>query len=968
MAYIQNLTLSPGIVLNVDGPKIEVLVNGARYGPDYSLSGVQNAIQQQIDTYNGLVATLKPNDPKLAQVNSIISTLNSAKSLLNPGGPADTAIKKDNEEAEAERLAAEEARKKEAEAAKTTATPAPTPTATVPAPPPANTKPALAGAASDDSGATQPKPAGSSPGPIKSPAAAAGAGGTTPSTAKSTADSGSTKTGVAKSGTNTPANSGTGPSAPTNASTGAYNFQHSILSDQQVATAAQPGKRLKNPLGEFSSYTYQITLYMITPDAYEAFVLSGRRKINVLNEASGGAANGGAFIIAQSGGVNNTATKRAPGFELDYGIDNLVLKQRITGKATGAAVNVTEVSFNITEPYGFSFLSNLRKAGDAIAEYSKAIGKGEANPTRQFFVLGIRFLGYDASGRIMQPNTKMGNNGVVDPMSLSGELFEHFFDINIYSMKFKIDGRMVTYQCKGVTSGPGKGFSTTKGMVQTDTTVEASTVGVAIDQLMVKLNKEQGDQAKGTPPSRRHPIKYEIIWLPGTEDIINASLVSDARTEKSRTPGSGAKTTEQSNDATAIKQQSANTGATTITFSPQPIVQAINQAISQSSYLEEAMTVVYTSKLEADPNTKAQASQKPSYQKKNVSWYNCHPQITEIKWDDLTKDWAYKISYLIQKYETPIVDSPMITSTKAYPGPHKRYDYWFTGENTEIIRYEQTMDNAYYNTVVSAGDAASGSASNAIGGANSSTPAQPGMQSPQPRIGSTGYGIEAQNSYITALYDYKAYATAKINILGDPDFFATDPVYSEEVIYNKVYGADGFSLNANGGQVFIEIDFKEAVDYTSQTGTLKINDSILFWKNQGPANKSKKIKGISYLLTTVTSTFNSGSFTQLLECVINDFGDKSEREAALAAEDSFSKQATDIFRAAEQSGDTTGTTPGNDKNTSAQTTGTPQEQTFNKNNVQNNQTNDTNKTATNPNDDSSSTNTKPKVPPQGRTG
>ena len=54
-------------------------------------------------------------------------------------------------------------------------TPAPTAETTAAAPPAANTKPSLAGAASDDSGATQPKSAGSSPGPVKSPAAASGA-------------------------------------------------------------------------------------------------------------------------------------------------------------------------------------------------------------------------------------------------------------------------------------------------------------------------------------------------------------------------------------------------------------------------------------------------------------------------------------------------------------------------------------------------------------------------------------------------------------------------------------------------------------------------------------------------------------------------------------------------------------------------------------------------------------------------
>jgi hypothetical protein len=81
-----------------------------------------------------------------------------------------------------------------------------------------------------------------------------------------------------------------------------------------------PGKRINNPLSLFASYTYQISLYMITPDAYDLFVQSGRQNINIFNTSStagpssgGGGqgtaqqanapAGGGAFLVAQSGGV-----------------------------------------------------------------------------------------------------------------------------------------------------------------------------------------------------------------------------------------------------------------------------------------------------------------------------------------------------------------------------------------------------------------------------------------------------------------------------------------------------------------------------------------------------------------------------------------------------------------------------------------------------------------------------------------
>ena len=106
--------------------------------------------------------------------------------------------------------------------------------------------------------------------------------------------------------------------------------------------------------------------------------------------------------------------------------------------------------------------------------------------------------------------------------------------------------------------------------------------------------------------------------------------------------------------------------------------------------------------------------------------------------------------------------------------------------------------------------------------------------------------------------------------------------------FDRFYNSDSsnpFSIRPTGGQVFIEIDFKEAVDYSANEvsdlledgrgisgvgGTLSINDSILFWDY--PPNTRDVIKGISYELLSVASSFRNGLFTQTLEAVINDFG------------------------------------------------------------------------------------------------
>jgi len=810
-----------------------------------------------------------------------------------------------------------------------TAAPAtpPTNTATVnPAPaaatgtaaPAGNSTNTLTGSANGDSGAPQASAPGTTP---KSPAGPAGAGGTTASTATNN---------VSTPPASKPESSSS-PKIPPSAT--GYQYQASSVSTQQVAPVSQPGKRLRNPLGEFPTYTYQLSLYMITPDAYEAFVASGRTKVDAFNTMTAGTGAGGAFLIAQSGGINNTTSKRMPGFEFDYGIDNLQITQAINTKATqDSNMSSYQFAFQITEPYGFSFVTNIKDANATISEYMGGKNNVPENGAKQFFILGIRFFGYNVAGVPAKPTDTMSYNGTeagqpnktgaIDPLSQSGAIFEHFYDLTITSIKFKLDGKMTVYSVEAVNSGQQAGFSVKRGMINYDTPITGTSVAEILDKLMVKMNTEQvtlSDQKK-----IKNPNQYEIVWMPGTQQIIDATVISPADKDKSKSPGSGATSTQGVTAATEIQNQAASTGtAQTITFNHDTsILAAINQVIAQSSYLEDALKVVYTTSLETPAATKSPPEVDNTQQKK-VSWYSCTAQIKKITWDDIVNDWAYTIAYIIQKYETPIVDSSLVKSGQFYPGPHKRYDYWYTGKNSEVLHYEQTFDNLFFNVALNpsegSSDGTGGSNPPAAGQTNTSsgnntannptnTAIVPGKFTSQPRMGKTGLGMEAQNNYTTSLYDPGSFAEASISILGDPDYLAQEPTFSESVLYDKVYGTDGYSVNPGGGQVFIEIDFKEAVDYTSQTGTLNINNSIQFWKY--PENISNKIKGVSYMLTECVSKFRNGAFTQDLKAVINAFKDPGTGNPA----------AADSGRPAEQSNTNT-TAPGNPPGNTTQASG-----------------------------------------------
>ena len=92
----------------------------------------------------------------------------------------------------------------------------------------------------------------------------------------------------------------TGRAGAASSSTG-YEYTNQIVPTAATVKAIQKN-RLKNkptirtnPLSYFSSSTYQLSLYMLTPDAYNAFYLSGYTNINNLTNDP----KSGAYLLLQ---------------------------------------------------------------------------------------------------------------------------------------------------------------------------------------------------------------------------------------------------------------------------------------------------------------------------------------------------------------------------------------------------------------------------------------------------------------------------------------------------------------------------------------------------------------------------------------------------------------------------------------------------------------------------------------------
>jgi len=660
---------------------------------------------------------------------------------------------------------------------------------------------------------------------------------------------------------------------------------------------------------------------MITPDAYAEFVNTGRKNINALvtagpvSDANPTGAGAGAYIIAQSGGINNKISRRAPGFELDYYIDNLRYTTAIGSKGTGTDTStIPTFNFTVTEPYGFSFLSNLRRAGDALKAYSDSTAyKSLSNQFKNIFILGIRFYGYDINGNLIQPGDKLFGEPI-DPAG-SDALFENYYDMQIVTIKFKLDGKAVVYNVEAAGINAQALLGTKRGRIPTGVKVQGKTVNEALqgpDGLITKLNKMELEKVNKSEPDATVPNRYKIVYQGDAESRIGkASMVTQSDLDKIKWPGSGAKTTTESTDAKGAKPPDPNERMIVLN-NDVSIVQAIETIIKRSAYMENALKTVYANTKQPDVNQK----NNPQVKRENplpLAWFSVNSNIVKCEWDDKIGDWAFEQELVISVYEIPSVATPFAPDKSRYYGPHKRYDYYFTGHNSEVLDYQLQFDNLFFNTVLGIESKDFQSISNTqnpgaeregqqapAGGSGSATgdtkttagntgqkadatpPGQKdtsagtaraggtsvktGIKSVGDRTGVLAVGLEAQNSIVTSLQDEGAYANGKIKILGDPDFLIRDAATSIAELYNKFYDTDGYTISANGGQVFIEVAFKEAVDYKNSTGLMEINENI-FFINYPQYIKDMAQGAVIWLVYQVQSTFANGRFEQVLELV-----------------------------------------------------------------------------------------------------
>ena len=148
------------------------------------------------------------------------------------------------------------------------------------------------------------------------------------------------------------------------------------------------GGKIPNPLDQFASYNYEITLAALTPFEINLPDFTYRRRepfITILR--SSGGSTSGSRLMFETGG------------KTEYFIDDLEIESIIAPTSSTRLTSAHSISFSITEPYSMgNFLEALQVA---------ALTAGHKNYIQGAYALIIQFKGWDDFGRpITVPNTR----------------------------------------------------------------------------------------------------------------------------------------------------------------------------------------------------------------------------------------------------------------------------------------------------------------------------------------------------------------------------------------------------------------------------------------------------------------------------------------------------------------------------------------------------------------------------------
>ena len=249
------------------------------------------------------------------------------------------------------------------------------------------------------------------------------------------------------------------------------------------------------------------------------------------------------------------------------------------------------------------------------------------------------------------------------------------------------------------------------------------------------------------------------------------------------------------------------------------IVQVIDNVMRVSSFITDQQ-IVQVSPV-PDPVTGVQKQVSSPGTGKPMAWFKISVAAEPLGKDTVINDFAYRMTFIVSPYQPASLISQYYPNSK-YRGVHKSYQYWFTGQNTQILSYEQKYDNAYRIALTGAG-------------ANLQKKLKTDWRDQNRKIyvatsenhaqGAKDYANEPGDNAASFLYDPKSLSTVKMRIVGDPAWLQQGECglgVSARTFNFAPFTPDG-SINFDASAIMFDVSFNQPVDYDFNTGIMNTN-------------------------------------------------------------------------------------------------------------------------------------------------
>lgn len=344
--------------------------------------------------------------------------------------------------------------------------------------------------------------------------------------------------------------------------------------------------------------------------------------------------------------------------------------------------------------------------------------------------------------------------------------------------------------------------------------------------------------------------EYSIEFNPPS--LANAKITKDGGTNKSATPSpqdnsARNKLPETNSMMSDARIQRFQAGT--------PIVQIIDQIVRNSTYVTDQAKVVI------DEVTGKTKDQVPNGD--NVTWFKISVVTTPIGFDEARRDFAYRIKYVISPYALNNMVSEYFPPGQ-FRGLHKTYDYWFTGQNTQVINFEQQFNKLWVQTITDPRIN--------LTTAQAVNDREIWARTYQPASEQNSQGAEGKTNEVSAngadyLYSVGDQGNIRLKIVGDPAWLQQGEITTAADAKNFTFSpfcTDG-TINFDASQVCFSVNWKRPNDYDfNGTGAMPVGKG----NPSSTENQTSIDERATYRATMVRSHFSKGRFEQDLEGIL----------------------------------------------------------------------------------------------------